>query len=265
MSTDLIRRVDRVEVESFVTLYEAAAEFGTGSVTIDGVTGFWSAGDDDPSFSCITNLALSPRREETLARLEEFVGERGGATIGVDTHPDLGDWANDERMAALGYREDSRECIWARSLSVPLEARDLPGDIEVTPATLSDRDDFARVLNLGWHLQPDASRGHVFAAGIGLENWYHYLARVDGQLAGIAVLFVHDRVADCFLAATLPEFRGRGVQTALIQRRLIDGITLGCDLATTQTVMDNASPRNMARSGFQPLYERRIFGKLLHD
>jgi GNAT superfamily N-acetyltransferase len=65
------------------------------------------------------------------------------------------------------------------------------------------------------------------------------------------------------LSATLPEYRGRGIQTALIERRLVDGLVVRCDLATSQTVVTNASPRNMARQGFTPLYRRWIYGKRL--
>jgi kynureninase len=118
-------------------------------------------------------------------------------------------------------------------------------------------------LNAGWGLPADAARGYVFAATIGIENWRHYLAYVDGSPAGVSVLFVHDKMADCFLSATLVAYRGRGAQTALIERRLADGVAMGCDLATSQTVVTNASPRNMTRQGFTPLYRRWIYGKRL--
>jgi hypothetical protein len=61
----------------------------------------------------------------------------------------------------------------------------------------------------------------------------------------------------------MPEFRGRGGQTSLIQRRLADAQAAGCDLATSQTIIDNASPRNMARHNFEELHLRWIYGKAL--
>lgn len=263
MHADLIERVDRVESESFITLYSAARAWGTGWHTTDGVTSVWAAQDDDPSFSCVLNLAQSTTREETLLSLEGAARERGARVFGVDTHPDLDDWASDERLRSLGFEPDSEECIWALDLGRTLQEVETPHDVTIREATTADRDIFASVLNTGWSLAPDAARGHVFAAGIGLENWVQYIAEIDGQPAGIAVLFIHDHVADCFLSATLPQFRGRGVQTALIERRLLDGMERGCTLATSQTVVNNASPRNMARRGFQPLYRRWIYGKRL--
>lgn len=260
---NIIRRVDSVERESFITLYTAARAWGTGWQQKDGVTAFWSAGDNDPSFSCVLDLARASRPEQTLPGLEDAVRARGATVIGVDTHPDLGSWDADEHLTALGYRRDSAERIWARPLESTVDRTPLPQGLHISRVDSSLREEFIRVLNLGWGLAEDAARGHVFAAGIGLAGWHQYLAFVDGEPAGVAVLFVHDRVAHCFLSATLPQFRGRGLQMACIQRRLSDGRELGCDLAATQTVVDNASPRNMARQGFRPLYRRWIYAKRL--
>jgi GNAT superfamily N-acetyltransferase len=262
---DLIQRVDRVESESFITLYSAAREWGTGWHTEDGVTSVWAGRDDDPSFSCVLNLAESSRREETLLTLESVARDRGAQVFGVDTHPDLDDWASDERLRTLGFQPDSEECIWALDLTRSPHTVEIPADVTIREATEADQETFASVLNIGWGLERDAARGYVFAAGIGLENWVQYIAEIDGRPAGIAVLFIHDQVADCFLSATVAELRGRGVQTALIERRLSDGQERGCTLATSQTVVHNASPRNMARRGFQPLYRRWIYGKSLHS
>ena len=263
MQKSLIQRVDSVETESFIALYAAAEAWGTGTHTLDGVTAVWSRQDDDPSFSCVLNLANASQPERTLADLEQAVRERGGLVFGVDTHPDLDALVSEERLQQLGFVRDSQECIWALDLTAGFAADCAPADIEIVQAGPADSDVFARTLNQGWSLPEHAARGYIFAQGIGISGWHQYMAYVEGELAGIAVLFIHDRVADCFLSATLPEFRGKGIQTALIERRLKDGVRAGCNLATSQTVVHNASPRNMARRGFQPLYRRWIYGKRL--
>lgn len=262
MHAELIQRVDRVESESFIQLYSAGAAWGTGWHTEAAVTSVWSSQDDDPSFSCVLNLADAADPAEMLAQLESVAASRGATVFGVDTHPDL-HWGTDERLRTLGYLPDSEECIWALDLTGNPDGPPMPDGVEVRLAEPSDREQFARALNIGWSLDEDAARGHIFAATIGQDDWLQYLALVDGELAGIAVLFIHDQVADCFLAATLSDFRGKGVQTALIEQRLQDGRARGCTLATSQTVVYNASPRNMARRGFEPLYRRWIYGKQL--
>ena len=263
MTPNLIKRVDRVENASFMSLYTAGEAWGTGWHTQDGVTAVWAGQDDDPSFSCVLDLAASPNPERTLLSMEQVVRERGGLVFGVDTHPDLENWATEERFKRLGFERDCEECIWAKELAGAREQQPLSPGLTVERAQTSQREIFAHVLNAGWNLPLDAARGHVFAAAIGMENWLHYLAYIDGSPAGVSVMFVHDNVADCFLSATLPEYQGRGAQTALIERRLVDGLAMGCDLAASQTVVTNASPRNMARQGFTPLYRRWIYGKRL--
>jgi GNAT superfamily N-acetyltransferase len=262
MQDELIKRLDRVESESFIQLYSAGRAWGTGWHTEDSVTSVWSSRDDDPSFSCVLNLGDARDPATMLAHLESVAASRGAVAFGVDTHPVLA-WATDERLRALGYQPDSEECIWALDLAANPEGPPMPDGVVVRHAEPSDRDAFVRALNIGWSLEEDAARGHIFAETIGHDDWLHYLALIEGEVAGIAVLFIHDQVADCFLAATLPDFRGKGVQTALIERRLQDGRARGCRLATSQTVVYNASPRNMARRGFEPLYRRWIYGKQL--
>ncbi|MEJ2340034.1 MAG: hypothetical protein P8Y15_14260 [Gemmatimonadales bacterium] len=59
-------------------------------------------------------------------------------------------------------------------------------------------------------------------------------------------------------AATLPEHRRRGVQTALLARRLADAAHAGCDVAVVTTQPGSKSQENVQRRGFELLYTRAI-------
>jgi len=257
-----MERVDRVERESFVQLYALAAGLGTGSATDGDVVAVWSAHDDDAGFSCIIDLLLATQPEETIRRLEAAARDGGAQVLGIDTHPDLDPNLTYDWFQELGFELDCEECIWWRALG-PFEPRPLPEGLELRRVDLETAATFASVLNVGFSYPAEYVRGSIFAAAVGQPGWYHYLAYVDGEPAAASAMFVADGVADCFVAATLPEARGRGAQTALIQRRLADGAAAGCDLATAQSVVTNASPRNFARQGFQPVYRRWIYGKQL--
>jgi GNAT superfamily N-acetyltransferase len=182
--------------------------------------------------------------------------------LGIDTHPDLDRRITYQWYLNRGYEVDCEECIWWRALA-PFEPDALPDGLELRRAGPELAGTFAQVLNVGFGYAQDYVRGQAFAAAIGRPGWFHYVAFVDGAPAAASAMFVHDQVADCFVAATLPNARGRGAQTALIQRRLADGAAAGCDLATAQSVVTNASPRNFARQGFHPVYRRWIYGKRL--
>lgn len=56
--------------------------------------------------------------------------------------------------------------------------------------------------------------------------------------------------------STLPEYRGRGIQTAAIGRRLNRAIAEGCDLAVVVTLGNTTSQRNAERMGFTPAYSK---------
>jgi GNAT superfamily N-acetyltransferase len=82
------------------------------------------------------------------------------------------------------------------------------------------------------------------------------LAYVDGKPAGTGELVCEDSVAWLSADATLPQFRGRGVQTALQRERLRIAAKEGCELAVTESTPGSASQRNMHRHGFVVLYTR---------
>jgi GNAT superfamily N-acetyltransferase len=95
-----------------------------------------------------------------------------------------------------------------------------------------------------------------------VESFFHrpqgqsFLAFLDGEVAGAAAVAAQDGIAELYGAATLPRFRGRGVQTALIAQRLAWGAEQGCSLATTTTGPATTSQRNFERAGFQIVYSR---------
>jgi hypothetical protein len=96
----------------------------------------------------------------------------------------------------------------------------------------------------------------MFALSPGVEC---YLARVDGKAAGGGTLAIRDGVAGLFGASTLPAFRKRGVQTALLHARLARAAEAGCDLAVCLAQPGSTSQRNLVRQGFTVLYTRVKF------
>jgi GNAT superfamily N-acetyltransferase len=94
------------------------------------------------------------------------------------------------------------------------------------------------------------------------RDWHVYLSLDEkGDPAGTGAMFVRDRIAWFSYAATLPAYRGRGGQGAMLVRRIRDAIDLGARLmvAETGTALENEpqhSYRNIERAGFQRSYVR---------
>lgn len=98
----------------------------------------------------------------------------------------------------------------------------------------------------------------VFANYDGVPAFGRYLAHVNGHRAGGAGLYVGDGIGFLCGAATLPPYRRRGVQAALLRRRLADATAAGCDLAVVTTAPGSKSQQNVQRHGFALLYARAV-------
>ena len=90
-----------------------------------------------------------------------------------------------------------------------------------------------------------------------------FLAYLDGQAVGGGAVGIYGDVSDLGFTCTLPQFRGKGVQKALLQSRLAYARDQGCTLATTTTDPNSQSERNVQRLGFQVAYTRTKFQKAM--
>lgn len=261
---EMIDRIERAENQAFAALYDAAAVCcDTGSIEIDGIQTVWSPHDDDPGYSCIINLADATDPAAVVAKIEAAARTAGARVLGIDGSPEMEDRIGDGRASAFGFAREYQECMWGLEIDPDAVRSDGDGGPTIRQIDGDDRGTFAETLNRGFELAEDMVRGKIFASTIGLPGWRHYLVVFDGQPGAASALYLTEGVAQLFVAATAPQYRGRGAQTALIRRRLWDAVDEGCDLATSQTVVCNASPRNMARHGFRELYYRWIYGKRL--
>ena len=85
-----------------------------------------------------------------------------------------------------------------------------------------------------------------------------YLAYRDGVLAGGASMQLHAGVAVLTGSATLAAHRRRGVQAALLVRRLADARAAGATLAVITTAPGTQSQANTMRHGFSLAYARAV-------
>jgi GNAT superfamily N-acetyltransferase len=78
----------------------------------------------------------------------------------------------------------------------------------------------------------------------------------DAKPAAAGALSIHQGVALFIGAATLPEFRRRGLQSTLLAERLRHAYAVGCDLAMMAAEAGGESQRNAERNGFRIAYTR---------
>ncbi len=100
----------------------------------------------------------------------------------------------------------------------------------------------------------------VFAGLASLPGDLSFLARIDGTVVGGCGgrIIPEARIAAMFGTATLPAYRNRGVQSALIERRLHEAALAGCEYAVVSTQPATGSQRNMERRGFRLAYTKLV-------
>jgi ribosomal protein S18 acetylase RimI-like enzyme len=98
----------------------------------------------------------------------------------------------------------------------------------------------------------------VYEDFVRIPGLVSYIAHRDAAIAGGASLRIIDGLAQLCGAATLPDHRRRGVQSALLRARLVDAAREGCDLAIVTTQPASKSQENVQRAGFVLLYARAI-------
>lgn len=85
-----------------------------------------------------------------------------------------------------------------------------------------------------------------------------FVGRRDGVIAGAAAMRIRDGLAQLCGAATRPDHRRKGVQSALLHARLVHAAENGCDLAVVTTQAGSKSQENVQRAGCVLLYARAI-------
>ena len=227
-------------------------------------------GQDSP-FDKVIGLGFEPLDLDAFARFEEQVLARGGAVrVELATLADPGVGA---LLTGRGYVLRGFENVLGLRLDETTAGRlaeGLPGEVEVTRARDGETDEWIRTLNRGFAV-PDVFDGppptesfdpsvleQVFRDMQSVPGFTRYLARRGGTIAGGASVRLDAGVAQLAGAATLPEHRRRGVQTALLRARLADAACAGCDLAVVTTQPGSVSQQNVTREGFALLYARAV-------
>ena len=257
-----LARLHAADVAAYGQMYRAAGALGAGCAVIDGALAMWNPGDESAAYNCLVGFEEAPDPDAAWAAAEAAARAGGARVFGVGINPPRHDWATSERLAALGLVPEYPEAVWFRRLAGGRPPVSLPPGVQLRTEGFG-ASEFARLLNRGWELPENHGRGRLYAAALGLPGWTHYLATADGIPAAGACLCVHGGVGLCMVATTLPAYRGRGLQGLAIARRLADAAAAGCDLAASETVNDNASPRNMRRAGFRLLHVRQVYRKEL--
>ena len=255
---DLARRLERAEGDACVKFTEAHRRVlpDSGAEWIE-CAGAYAAfnGAGSPVTQTFGLGVFEPITPGILDRLERFFHERG-APVHHEICPLAGVPALD-LLCSRGYRPIELSSVLFRP--VDTLAAPPPGNIAVRLIGPAESPLWARTGARGWmteHPELEAmllELGTIYAAR---EDPLCFLAEIDGEPAAAGALSIHEGVALFAGASTVPAFRRRGLQAALLQARMRHGAERGCDLAMMVAEAGSGSQRNAERQGFRIAYTR---------
>lgn len=184
---------------------------------------------------------------EQFEEIEQFYIEKNGTPM-----IELSSWAPDstvEEFAKRGYQPVWFRAMYAAAVSGYQSSVDAGITVE-----LSEVEDgiWPETIALAYGITEPAKQrisDDMAAAGRGVSSAIFY-ARVDGEVAGCALVQVANGIAWLGPAVTHPDFRRRGVQTALLAARMRLAENLGCEYAAATAHPHGDSARNVLRVGF---------------
>lgn len=241
-------------------LVRAAKGEGEGSVAaVGGGYAIYSGAGSPVTQAVGLGLNGAVSREE-FTRLEEFYFRRN-EPVRVETCP-LADGTLIEHYRERGYGVTEFSNVMVRPVGGELRGEPAK-DVAIQRVDASEIDLWVLTVAQGFAEHFPVTQElleimRMFASG---KNTECYLARIGGKVVGGATVAMRGRIAGFFGASTLPDFRRRGVQTALLQTRMRRASEEGCELAMSLAQPGSASQRNITRQGFQTLYTRVKFEK----
>jgi GNAT superfamily N-acetyltransferase len=257
-----VDRLERIEALTFADEYEAAPpeiveQGGLGFEWIDGTLAAWASRVDVLMFNRAIGIGQqSPATEASVRAIAECFDRAGVSRSFLQIAPGanpagLADW-----LEPNGYSPYNR---WAKLARPLIDLPPLSERVRIDVIGPERAADFGRVLADAFRMPPAIETWE--STLVGRPRWRHYLAYVDDTPVGCAALFVAEGLASLGQAGTLEAARGRGVQGALIAKRLSDAAAVGCTHAVVETAEDTAekpapSFRNQLRHGFELCYFR---------
>lgn len=214
-----------------------------------------------PATAIVVNRALglglvSPETEESVGRVVEAYRVASVERYFIQCHPEAAPPEMVDWLVAAGLEKARGWQKFSRGReAVPKVATGLRVE-EIGPEY---GEAFGRIIcnafDLGEAAVPWLSRIP------GRRGWHIFMAFVEDQPAGVGGLFVKEMIGDIDFGATAPEFRRRGIQQAILAKRIECALDLGCQKIVTCTgVAVPGDPQhsysNIKRAGFRETYIR---------
>lgn len=207
-----------------------------------------------PMFNQITNLGVfEPVEEVGLARMLALYRKAELPCL-VQVSPLARPEALPDWLTARGLVSGGNVAVFRRGVQ-PLP--EPPTALRVERVGAEWAQAFGDILATVFGAPPAA--GALNAGLIGKPGWHCYMAFDHDTPVAVGRMYIHGGLGYMLGAGTLPAYRRRGAQSAILARRFLDAADLGCTVLTMETgeslpERPNASFHNAVRAGFELAY-----------
>jgi len=269
----LSQHAELTEAEFSVDLFAEASDSLSQRLGLDymriggGVAALMSNDPTGSYWSRVLGLGWEePITDDLVTEILNWYRAHGGSSVIFQVSPLVpqSDWEAVLERAGFTAGGSWVKCI--RDTSSPNAA---PTDLQIRPLTEEDGRRYAEVYWAGFEFE-DPLFIEWMSRQPAMARWRTFGAFDGDALAAVGALYLNGDYGGMSGAATLPAFRNRGAQGALITARIEAAATEGCDWVISETgaeTVDDPNPslHNLHRQGFTDLYDRRNWRIKLSD
>jgi GNAT superfamily N-acetyltransferase len=265
-TTTLFRSIAACEINAWQDMYSAAGKdisekFGIKVFSVGSACVAIAKNVDILAYNRVIGLGLKePATEQILDEIISKYQESDVSKFFIQIHPEAAPSKLNEWFQKRNIKHYNNWVKHYRGIENPplvdtqLEIREVQNNEEA--------DNFGYIITKSFEW-PDEMK-HWFAGLAGRKCWKTYLAFDNDIPVATASLYVKDDCGWLSFASTLPGYRGKGAQSALIARRIEDAAELGCKVLTVETAEHNDQKRsqsmqNILKMGFEVAFIRPNF------
>jgi predicted N-acetyltransferase YhbS len=242
---------------------EAVSRLAPESIKLQG-GGYACRGEPGSWINCAYGVASEgPVERAELERMSSWYEAHG-----VEPRFELNPFTDAETLkhvGDLGFRIFQFENVlyrWLRPGETIAPPLGFPPGITYRVINREDEEDIlahARVSMSGFYDgEPAASDYATWFQMLRNERTSGFVAEIEGKVVGAGAVEVNGEISALISLSVLPDFRRRGIQQALIAKRLEHAANLGARVATIGSLPNAGTERNVFRMGFQVAYTKVI-------
>jgi hypothetical protein len=223
------------------------------------------AGQDSPFTQVVGwgfGISDSEQLQHQLSEIENFYLQRHAMGVAIELSPLVGTQVA-RLLTDTGYAIAEFSDIACMELSqwqAQAPGQDKASIVVAKIVGAKELELWAQTVASGFSAPELAQTFIQYANG---DHCHAFGAYLDGILCGGGTMAMHHGVCDLGITSTLMDFRGRGLQTALLQARLHFAKEQGATLAAVATDPGSTSCKNVHKAGFETCYTRIKFEKPL--